>query len=72
MGLFDSYSGSNNNRDFVGAFVTFAEAAKTAAEAYAKKNAQPTIVVNVSYEPGTNTIIDVANAVKRAVQVQDR
>jgi hypothetical protein len=72
MGLFDSFSGPENNKNFVGAFVTLADAAKTAATAYAKKTAQPNVTVNVNYEPGTSTTQDIVDAVKRALRTQDR
>lgn len=69
MGFLDSYGES---KKFLEIFSTLADAAKTAADAYANKMKQPNIVVNVNYEPGTTTVQDVADAVRRAVRVQDR
>lgn len=68
MGLFESYAASDSNARFLKAFETLAGAAKTAAEAYAKRAEQPTVVVNVNYEPGVLNINDVAKAVTNAVK----
>lgn len=69
MALFNTLP---NENVFVNALDQFARAALTAANAYAEKSKQPTIVVNVNYEPGQTTTQDVAEAVRRAVRVQDR
>lgn len=54
---------------------TLAEAAKTAAEAYAKHvetEDTPKYVVNISHDEHTRDASDVAAAVKRALRIQDR
>jgi hypothetical protein len=72
MGLFDGGNSYSMSQEFLNHMGTLAEAAKTAAEAYADKTKQPNIVVNVAYEPSINNVQDVANAVLRAVRTQDR
>lgn len=69
MGFLDGYS---EGQSFLKSFATLADAAKIAATAYVNKTEQTNIVVNVNYEPGTTTVQDIADAVKRAVRVQDR
>ena len=54
---------------------TLAEAAKTAADAYAKKVEQPTVVLNISHEGNVHTAEDITAAVQRVLRngrVQDR
>lgn len=77
MGLFDQAKAYEFNVQFVSSFKTLAEAAKTAADAYAKyveAQASPKYVVNVNRDNtlGISTIVDeITHAVKKSNRPQD-
>ena len=76
MGVFDTFSDGDNR--FLEILDKFADAATTAANAYAEKSRIPNYIVNVnkSAETGTNISSEIATHISRmlrtASKVQDR
>ena len=75
MGVFDTFSDGDNR--FLEILDKFADAATTAANAYAEKSKAPNYVVNVTKaaETGTNVSSEIATHIMRlmrAAKVQDR